>query len=81
MKKLMKRFCLVVALFLAAPEVAAQEPACATQIQTANAMMEELQQQVRLLSARAAQHYGRAQILSVKLDEAKAEVARLNKEK
>ncbi len=75
----MKGLWLAVALLLVASTAAAQKPTCDAQIRTANAMMEELQQQVRLLSARAAQHHGRAQVLSAKLDAAQAEIVRLNR--
>ena len=78
--KMVKKLWCAAALILVASSAMAQEPTCATQIRTANAMMEELQQQVRMMSARAAQHYGRNQALSVELNAAQAEVARLSKE-
>ena len=77
----MKKFWFAAALVLVVSAALAQGPTCDVKIQTANAMMEELQQQVRLLSARAAQHYGRSQALSVKLDAAQAEIVRLSGEK
>ena len=44
-------------------------------------MMEELQQQVCLLSARAAQHYGRYQVLLAEEAARLAEIERLNRKK
>ncbi len=76
----MKKLWCAAALVLVASSAIAQEQTCDTQIQTANAMMEELQEQVRLMSARAAQHYGRAQAFSVELDAAQIEIARLSDE-
>ena len=78
--RMMRKLWFAAALFLAASGATAQEPTCAAQIQTANAMMEELQEQMQVMSARAAQHYGRAQMLLAELDDSRAEIARLKEE-
>ena len=65
------------ALLLVVPGAAAQEPSCEAQVQVANAMMEELQAQVRMMSARAARHYANTQALSAQLATTNAELARL----
>lgn len=77
----MRKLWFAMALLLVASSAAAQEQTCDAQIRTANAMMKELMQQVHVMSARAAQHYGRVQALLGKLNEAQAEIVRLNGEK
>lgn len=63
----MKPFWGVIAFLLIAPIATAQEQTCDKKIEIAHAMMEELQLQVRIFSARAAQFYGN---LSIKLNDA-----------
>lgn len=74
----MKTLWFATVLLLVTSSAAAQEqPACDVQIQTANAMMKELMQQVHVMSNRAAQHYAGAQALGVELAAANAEIDRL----
>jgi len=73
----MKTLWLAAALLIAASNAVAQEQTCDAYIQTANAMMNELQEQMLLMSARAIQHYGRIQALSAELDAIRSELAQL----
>ena len=72
----MKILLIATALFLVASTATAEESQCDVQIRTANAMMEELQEQVRLMSARAAQYAGQVKVLSVNLDVIRLELMR-----
>ncbi len=76
----MKVLWLVTALILVASAAAAQESPCDAKIRAANGVIEELQQQVRVMSVRAAQHYGRVQVLLAKLDAANVKVVQLTEE-
>ena len=73
----MKKLWLAVALLFVVPSAMAQDSVCKTQIQIANAIMEELQEQVQVMSVRAAQHYGNLQVLSAELAAANVELTLL----
>ncbi len=68
----------VALLFALTGSVAAQEDRCVAQTRTANAMLEELQQQVRIMSTRAARYFAEVRTLQGLL--AKAEATAREKE-
>lgn len=70
---------LVVLLFLGIV-AQGQTASCQGQFQAATAMIDEYQEQIRVMSGRAAAYYGRMQGLSVKLKAAQAKIAQLQKE-
>lgn len=74
----MKALLVMVALLLTASGAIAQEPTCATEIQTANGIISELRQQVALMSGRAAEVVGRLNVLGAELATVQVEVERLN---
>lgn len=65
------------AVLLIVSSAGAQEQSCNVQMRTANAVIQELQAQVKVMSIRAAQHYSSLQARSVELAVAEAEIARL----
>ena len=75
------RYVLLVALLLVSPGLAqAQTAMCTEQVRAATAMIDEFQEQVRLLSGRAAAYYGRMKTYKAQFAAAQAEIARLKTE-
>ncbi|MEE8607212.1 MAG: hypothetical protein V3S55_06400 [Nitrospiraceae bacterium] len=78
----MKSFFAIAVIFLLLTGTAyGQVVSCQTQVDTAAAMIDEYQEQMRSMSRRAAAYYGRMQGFLKKLNAAQAEIARLKEKK